>query len=86
MRVSSFDVPTDLDADEVVFEQSLKAVESVVDVAGQAGSEIWDCEDSCSYGSLCFSSIFRMDSQQNRSAWRDFREALGFAGIGLYYV
>ena len=38
MRVSSFDVPTDLDADEVVFEQSLKAVESVVDVAGQAGA------------------------------------------------
>ena len=38
MRVGSFDVPTDLDADEGVFEQSLKAVESVVDVAGQVGA------------------------------------------------
>jgi sugar phosphate isomerase/epimerase len=38
MRVSSFDVPADLDADDSVFEESLKVVESVVAVAGQVGA------------------------------------------------
>lgn len=35
MRVSGFDVPCDLDSEDKVFEQSLKEVEAVVDIAGR---------------------------------------------------
>jgi sugar phosphate isomerase/epimerase len=59
MRVSGFDIPTDLDADEVVFEESIQVVESVVCVAGQVGAR---------------SGILRIPAASDRSAFPQYFE------------
>lgn len=61
MRVSGFDVPCDLDSDDKVFEQSLKEVEAVVEVAGRVKAR---------------SGLLMIPSATNRAAFPQYFELI----------
>jgi hypothetical protein len=66
MRVSGFDVPCDLDADDQDFERSLREVEAVVEVAGKAHAR---------------AGYLLIPPATNRAPFPQFFEFVGSSGI-----